>query len=160
MIHIHKYEKWWIGLTILMLVVFAMLVGVSAFSKGFQVPEPWMRVDPNTVKESGPFADANLGLHELAPGKYEAYLLSQAQPWRYYPSELTIPVGSTVTFYVTSVDVQHGFRIQDTNINLQVLPGQVSKATYTFVKAGEFPYICGEYCGVGHQGMFGKITVK
>jgi cytochrome c oxidase subunit 2 len=61
---------------------------------------------------------------------------------------------------VTSADVQHGFRIQGTNINLQVLPGQIAKSTYTFNEAGEFPYICGEYCGVGHQNMFGKIIVE
>ena len=160
MIHIHTYEKWWIGLTTLMLVVFATLIGVTAFANGFQVPEPAGRVDPKTVKDSGPFVDSNLGLHELAPGKYEVYLLAQASPWRYYPSEVTVPVGSTVTFYVTSADVQHGFRIQDTNINLQILPGYISEATHTFDTAGEFPYVCGEYCGTGHQGMYGKIIVK
>ncbi len=160
MIHIHAYEKWWMGLTVLMLAVLTTLIGMSAFSSGFQVPLPWGRIDPNTVKDAGDFTDANLGLHELAPGKYEAYLLGQASPWRYYPNELTVPVGSTVTFYVTSADVQHGFRIMGTNINLQILPGQIAKATYTFKEAGVFPYICGEYCGVGHQNMFGKITVK
>jgi cytochrome c oxidase subunit II len=160
MIHIHTYEKWWMGLTIVMLVVLTTLIGLTAFANGFQVPEPWGRVDPKTVKDSGAFASANLGLHQLAPGKYEAYLLAQSSPWRFYPSELTIPVGSTVTFYVTSADVQHGFRVQDTNINLQILPGQISKATHTFDKAGEYPYICGEYCGVGHQTMYGKLTVK
>jgi len=160
MIHIHAYEKWWIGLTIVMLAVLTSLIGLSAFSSGFQVPQPFGRVDPKTVKDSGSFAEANLGLHELSPGKYEAYLLGQASPWKYYPAELTVPVGSTVTFYVTSADVQHGFRIKDTNINLQVLPGYIAKATHTFDQAGEFPYICGEYCGVGHQNMFGKIIVK
>ncbi|MGQ9491600.1 MAG: hypothetical protein ACUVR4_12035 [Anaerolineae bacterium] len=34
-----------------------------------------------------------------------------------------MPVGSTVTFYVTSADVQHGFAIRDTNINMQIVPG-------------------------------------
>ena len=160
MIHIHAYEKIWMALTVVMLVVFTTLIGVAAFSNGFQVPVPYGRVDPNTIKTSGSFTDANLGLHELAPGKYEAYLLAQVSPWRYYPSELTVPVNSTVTFYVTSADVQHGFRIQDTNVNLQIIPGQISKATYTFTKAGTFNYLCGEYCGVGHQGMFGKIIVK
>ncbi len=160
MIHIHLYEKWWIGLTLLMLVVLSTLIGVSAFASGFQVPQPWARVDPNTLKDAGSFSEANLGVHELAPGKYEAYILAQASPWRFYPSEITVPVGATVTFYVTSADVQHGFRIKDTNINLMLLPGQVSKLTHTFDTAGEFFYVCSEYCGVGHQNMFGKIIVK
>ena len=103
MIHIHTYEKWWIGLTIAMLVVFTTLIGLSAFANGFQVPEPWMRVDPRTIKDSGDFVEANLGLHELAPGKYEAYLLGQASPWRYYPSEMTVPVGAVVRFFVPRI---------------------------------------------------------
>ena len=160
MIHIHSYEKWWIVLSVVMLATLTTLIGLSAFSSGFQVPQPWAQVDPKTIKDSGDFVDANLGLHELTPGKYEAYVLAQASPWKFYPGELTIPAGSTVTFYVTSADVQHGFRIKDTNINLQVLPGQIARATYTFKEAGEYPYICGEYCGVGHQNMFGKIIVK
>ena len=157
MIHIHAYEKVWIGLTVLMLVVFATTIGIAAFANGFQVPVPWASIDPNTLKTSGPFAEP--GLHELAPGKYEAYILAQGSPWRYYPSEITIPVGATVTFYVTSADVQHGFRVKDTNINVMVLPGQVSKTTHTFDKPGEYPFICSEYCGVGHQNMFGTIIV-
>ncbi len=157
MIHVHTYEKWWIALTIIMLVAFTAAIGISAFAAGIQVPSPYQRVDPKTIAKTAPFD--NPGLRELSPGKYEAYILAQASPWKYYPSEIKVPVGATVTFFVTSVDVQHGFKIQDTNINMQILPGQVSKLTYTFTKAGEFPYECTEYCGVGHQGMFGKIIV-
>jgi cytochrome c oxidase subunit 2 len=55
--------------------------------------------------------------------------------------------------------VQHGFKIQDTNINMQIVPGQVSKLTYTFDRVGEFPYICTEYCGLGHAAMYGVVNV-
>ena len=40
-----------------------------------------------------------------------------------------------------------------------VVPGQVSKLTYTFDEVGEFPYICHEYCGTGHAAMFGTVKV-
>jgi len=71
-----------------------------------------------------------------------------------------VPVGSTVTFYVTSADVQHGFKLEGTNINVMVLPGQVTKMTATFNQKGTFPFVCTEYCGVGHQNMFGTLVVK
>ena len=158
MIHVHVYEKWWMVLTAIMLVAFTAAVGLSAFASGIQVPSPEARVDPKTVAQTPPFD--NPGLRELAPGKYDAYILAQASPWKYYPSEIRVPLGATVTFYVTSVDVQHGFRVQDTNVNMMVLPGQISKLTATFDKAGEFPYVCSEYCGVGHQNMFGKVIVE
>jgi cytochrome c oxidase subunit 2 len=158
MIHIDVYERWWIIASLAVLVVFAGAIGIAGFAAGIQVPVPEARVDPNTVDEIGPFA--NPGLRELAPGKYEAYVLAQASPWRFYPDEIRIPSGSRVTFYLTSADVQHGFLIPGTNINVMVLPGQVSKLTTTFEEPGTYSYLCTEYCGVGHQNMFGSIIVE
>lgn len=158
MIHVHTYEKWWIGLSIVVLVIMAVAVGVSGFMAGIQVPAPEALVNPATIAKTGKFATP--GLRELAPKKYEAYILTQASPWKFIPDKLTVPVGSTVTFYITSVDVQHGFRLDGTNINAQILPGQVTKMTSTFNQAGTFPYVCTEFCGVGHQNMFGTLTVQ
>jgi cytochrome c oxidase subunit II len=158
MIHIDLYEKWWMGLSLVVLIVFAAAIGVAGFVAGFQVPVPEARVNPNTVQQAGDFSQP--GLKELVPGKYEAHIVAQASPWKFIPAEIRIPVGATVTFYVTSADVQHGFKIQDTNVNAMVLPGQVTKLTHTFTDVGEFPYACTEYCGLGHQNMFGKIVVE
>jgi cytochrome c oxidase subunit II len=159
MMHVDLYEKWWIGLSLVVLIVFATAIGLSGFMASIQVPVPEARVDPNTVAKTGPFAEP--GLRELAPGKYEAYILAQSNPtWKFTPNEIRVPKGSTVTFYVTSADVQHGFDIQNTNINMMALPGQISKLTVRFDNPGVYPYICHEYCGVGHQNMFGKIIVE
>ena len=49
--------------------------------------------------------------------------------------------------------------VTDTNVNVMVVPGQVSKLTYTFDTVGEFPYLCHEYCGRGHATMFGVVNV-
>ena len=42
----------------------------------------------------------------------------------------------------------------------QVLPGEVSTVRYTFKRPGEYRIICNQYCGLGHQNMFGTIVVK
>ncbi len=42
---------------------------------------------------------------------------------------------------------------------MMVVPGQVSRITYTFDEVGEFPYLCHEYCGRGHATMFGVVKV-
>ncbi|RME88947.1 MAG: cytochrome C oxidase subunit II, partial [Anaerolineae bacterium] len=98
------------------------------------------------------------GVREIVPGeKYDVYIL--ARIWQFQPAEITVPVGARVTFYVTSADVQHGFKIQNTNANFQVLPGQVSKLTVTFKEPGTYPFICTEYCGAGHAVMSGKVIV-
>ncbi len=155
--HIDPYEKTWIGVSLALIVIFAIAIAVAGFALGIQVPSPEQRVDPRTVATDPNSPWSNPGLRELSPGKYEAYVL--AQTWQFLPREITVPAGSTVTFYVTSKDVQHGFKIQNTNINMQIVPGQVSKLTVTFDEPGQYDYICTEYCGAAHAAMFGSITV-
>ena len=159
-IHIDSYERNWMIISFVLLVLFATAVSVAAFGMGIQVPAPEQRVDPRTVASDPNSPWANPGLREVSPGVYDAYILARAIPnWEYLPKELTIPVGSSVTFYVTSPDVQHGFKIQNTNANFMVLPGQVSKLTITFNEAGTYNFICTEFCGSGHGVMYGAVIV-
>jgi cytochrome c oxidase subunit 2 len=159
-IHVDPYERGWIIFSIILIALFAAAVSFAAFGLGIQVPAPYERVDPNTVAKDPNSPWSNPGLREVSPGKYDAYILAHAKPqWEYLPKEITIPVGSKVTFYVTSSDVQHGFKIQNTNANFQVVPGQVSKLTIEFKIAGTYNFICTEYCGVGHAVMYGAVIV-
>ncbi|MBT3337915.1 MAG: cytochrome C oxidase subunit II [Anaerolineae bacterium] len=158
MMHIDRLEKIYIYISIAVLVIFTIAITIAGFALGIQVPSPSQLIDPNTVASTGPYSEP--GLRELSPGNYELYIRAEASPWRFYPDEVTVPLNSTVTFHVTSADVQHGFKLQDTNVNFMVLPGQESTLTYTFTEIGDYPYICTEYCGVGHQNMYGVLTVE
>lgn len=153
--HIDPYERGWIIAAIVLLVVFALAVTVAGAAMGIQLPAPELRVDPNTVALEGPFAQP--GLRELAPGKYEAYIM--AQIWLFNPRQITVPKGSEITFFITSQDVQHGFKLEGTNVNMMVIPGQVSRLTYRADKAGTYNWVCHEYCGLGHATMYGTLTV-
>ena len=152
---IDPYERNWIRLSIVLLVAFFVTVSVAGFAMGFQVTGVDSEVDPTTVLDGEPWSEP--GLRQVSDGRYEAYVV--AQTWAFVPQELEIPVGSTVDIFVTSPDLQHGFKITDTNVNMQVVPGQVSKLTYTFDEVGDFPYICTEYCGQGHAAMWGTVKV-
>jgi cytochrome c oxidase subunit 2 len=154
---VDPFERNWMWLGGALLVVFFVLVTIAGFALGFQVPGVETRVDPETVTSdpNSPFSEP--GLREVAEGEYEAYVV--ARTFTFQPREIEVPVGSKVTIYVTTPDVQHGFKIQDTNVNMQIVPGQVSKLTYTFDRVGEFPYICTEFCGIGHAAMFGVVRV-
>lgn len=152
---IDPFERRWMIASVVLLVTFFGLVTVAGFALGIQVPGEEGRVDPQTVTESGPFA--NPGVREVAPGEYEAYVVGLQ--FAFQPREIEVPLGSKVTIYVTSPDVQHGFKITDTNVNVQVVPGQVSKLSFEADRLGEFPIICTEYCGIGHAAMFGVVNV-
>jgi len=157
-LHIDPFERNWMIFSAILLVLVASAVAVAAFGLGIQVPSPETRVDPKTVASDPNSPWSNPGLREVSPGKYDAYIL--AKTWQYLPAEIRVPVGAKVTFYVTSMDVQHGFNIRDTNVNFQIVPGQVSKLSTTFTKPGTYPYICTEYCGVAHAAMFGAVIVE
>jgi len=113
-------------------------------------------VDALKVASTPPFDHP--GLRKNADGSYEADYV--AQVFMFSPSKLTIPVGSKVTFYVTSADVVHGFEIAKTDVNMMAIPGWVNNATHTFDKAGTYLLVCNEYCGIGHQNMYATIEVK
>ncbi len=137
--------------------IFFIAVVVSAFAVGFQLPGVYQRIDPTTLYDEGsPWA--NPGLRELAPGKYELYI--RAQIWSFTPNEVHVPVGSEVTFFLTSSDVQHGIKLQGTNINMMILPGQVSKLTARFDDPGTYDFVCHEYCGQLHHTMYGQLIVE
>ncbi len=154
--HIHRYERWWITVGIAMLALFLGLILFAAFADNINPPSGMQQVDPTRVASTPPFDHP--GLRKLSDGTYEAYYV--AQVFMFTPATITIPAGSTVTFYVTSPDVVHGFEIAQTDVNMMAVPGWVNSATHRFVKPGTYLLVCNEYCGIGHQNMFGKIEVR
>ena len=154
--HIDPTEKAWMRAAAVVLVIFAVAVTIAGFMLGIQVPTEEQRVNPQTIQDAPPWSEP--GVREIVPGeKYDVYIV--AKRFFYEPSTIEVPVGAEVTFYVTSTDVQHGFKIQDTNVNFMAVPGEVSKLSTTFNEAGTYDYICTEYCGLGHAVMFGSVSV-
>jgi cytochrome c oxidase subunit 2 len=90
------------------------------------------------------------------PAGSDIYLLGRL--WQWWPI-LELEKGQSYRFHLSSVDWQHGFSLQPTNINLQVHPGYEHVITLTPTEAGEFGIICNEFCGIGHHQMTGKLYV-
>ena len=83
-----------------------------------------------------------------------------AQMWQFQPSQIYIPAGSTVDFYVTSKDVVHGFYIEEKNVNMMAVYGGINKTTVKFDRPGVYKITCHEYCGAGHQNMQAEVIVN
>lgn len=141
---------------ITMLIVFLAAIGFAAVADDINPPSGLRQIDPSKIAQTPPFDRP--GLRRLADGSYEAYYV--AQVFSFDPASMTVPVGSKVTFYVTSRDVVHGFFIPGTAVNMMAIPGWVNTQTHVFTHPGTYLLICHEYCGVGHQNMFGKIEVR
>jgi cytochrome c oxidase subunit 2 len=89
---------------------------------------------------------------------YQVY--SVASMWQFQPSEIYIPKGSEVDFFLTSKDVVHGFNIAEKNVNMMAVYGNINKTTVKFDKPGIYYITCHEYCGVGHQNMQAQVIVN
>lgn len=89
--------------------------------------------------------------------RYEIKYL--AKMWAFEPRKITIPIGSTIDFFLASRDVTHGFHIKNTNINLMAVPGVINRAVHKFQIPGIYRIVCHEYCGFGHENMSAEIEV-
>ena len=72
----------------------------------------------------------------------------------YSPSFITVKVGTTVVWKVVGIQ-SHDVHARDGSFNSPLMaPGNTF--TYTFTKAGKFPYYCAPHEG---DGMFGEVDV-
>lgn len=117
----------------------------------------YFRIDVPTCQPQEKLFDKG-SIRTVAPKRVEVQYL--AKMWNFEPRRIVIPIGTTVEFFLGSLDVIHGFHIYKTNINLMAVPGVINKAIHTFNKPGIFHIVCHEYCGTGHQNMHAQIEVS
>jgi cytochrome c oxidase subunit II len=97
-------------------------------------------------------------INKLDEKTYQVF--SVASMWQFQPSEIYVPVGSEVDFYLTSKDVVHGFNISKKNLNMMAVYGTINKTTVKFTEPGVYDIVCHEYCGAGHQNMHAQVIVN
>ncbi|MGR3764776.1 cytochrome B5 [Rossellomorea sp. NS-SX7] len=155
--HMHRYEKWWLTLGTGSLIIFLIILGISAFHQGHQPPSAKAYINPEQVDAIAPFDQPGLNKVEGKEWDYELVLV--ASTFFYDPGVVEVPKGSTLKIIATTKDVIHGFEVAGTNINMMLEPGYISEYTTTLDQTGEFLVVCNEYCGVGHHTMKSMIKV-
>ena len=83
-----------------------------------------------------------------------------AKRFAFEPSRVEVTEGERVRLVVTSADGVHGVEIKKFKVNKKV-PRGGDKVTIDFVAGapGEYPILCSEYCGNGHEEMKGTLVV-
>ena len=150
-------ERRW---AIIVMLIIAMLVAMMVFTGLHWASMPPSRVetiDPRKLHISGEFVEDNLGTTLGSDGKVIVRLI--AQQYSFEPQCLVVPAGMPVTFRATSTDAVHGFVVDKTNANVMLIPGFIATFTTRFDKAGERLMPCHEYCGTGHEAMWGRVQV-
>ena len=152
-----RIERRWATLSV---VIVGVLVGMATFIGIHQATMPQGRVetaDPRTLHLSGEFIESNLGSAVEPDGSVTVRAIGQQ--YSFTPQCIVVPADTPVTFRATSADVVHGLLIEGTNINTMLVPGYISELPIRFSTAGDHAMPCQEFCGMGHQGMWGKIKV-
>jgi cytochrome c oxidase subunit 2 len=157
---IARWERRWLNAAGLLLVLFLILIAYSLATEGGHIAQRSGRAAPDQLTSLELFANPGVKVTNLGAGRPpEVQVSVVAQSYAFNPSEILLPVGAVATFYLTSRDTQHGFQVEGTNINVQLIPGEISRFTYTFRDAGVYRVSCNEYCGIGHHNMLGTIRV-
>lgn len=87
--------------------------------------------------------------------------------WNFTKSDLSattnyleLNVNQTYMFNVTSLDVDHGFKINSGGVNVNILAtnGIYNTAQVIFTQLGEFQAVCSIACGTGHGSMKSNLN--
>jgi cytochrome c oxidase subunit 2 len=105
-----------------------------------------------TVREEG---DTGIPVVHPPAGS-DVYMLGRL--WEWWPI-LELEKDQTYRLHLSSMDWQHGFSLQPTNINIQVHPNYEMVVTIKPNETGDFGIVCNEFCGIGHHQMLGKMIV-
>ena len=162
---LHRMEIVWIaiafvwGLVMFSAMIYWHIVGEQNLSnEAYRIdPEVFAEraeamAEAYTVREEG---DTGVPVVHPPPGS-EVYMI--ARLWEWWPV-LELEKGQSYRLHLSSMDWQHGFSLQPTNINVQVHPKIDMVLTITPSETGEFAVVCNEFCGIGHHQMLGKIHV-
>lgn len=84
--------------------------------------------------------------------EYPEYKISSA--------ELHLPVGRSVEFQITSMDVIHSFWLPSLRQKMDALPEMVTVLRATPTTPGDYEVICAELCGLGHAMMKALLRVE
>lgn len=162
---LHRMEIIWItiaflwGLVMFFAMIYWHIVGEQNLSneayrikaETFQARAQEM-ADQYTVREEG-----TSGIPVVhPPAGSDVYLI--ASLWQWWPV-LELEKDQSYRLHLSSLDWQHGFSLQPTNINIQVHPGYEMVLTIAPNESGEFGIVCNEFCGIGHHTMIGKMYV-
>jgi cytochrome c oxidase subunit 2 len=150
------YEKIWMSLAAVLIVVFLAAIVVAAGMHAVHPPSHIETIDPATISEHPEFGTPGVNIEP--DGRVVVSVV--AEMFIFDPDPIEVPAGRPVTFRITSADVIHGFEVVGTNANTMVMPGYVSEFTVTFPEPGEHLVVCHEYCGLLHHEMISRVIVE
>jgi cytochrome c oxidase subunit II len=80
--------------------------------------------------------------------------------YEFVPPSIEVTQGERVRLVVKSGDGLHGFGIKRFDVSKEIPRGATVNIDFSANATGEFPILCTEFCGDGHEQMKGLLVVK
>ncbi len=155
--YIDATEKKWVILVLLMTAVIIGIITGYAVEFNIHPPSNVESIDSTALHLSDEFNEDQIGVKTDKSGMVTVTMV--AARYGFFPQDITVPANTPVKIRIASADVLHGIHTPDTNFNTMVVPGYVSEVNTTFPRAGDYPMLCNEYCGFGHDYMWARLHV-
>ena len=86
----------------------------------------------------------------------------EAERFSFSPSRIKVEPGEEIEIRLRSADTSHGFKIEGTDINVEIPKRGKGEAVvrYKPLTAGRYKFECSRMCGAGHHFMRGEIVVE
>jgi len=102
-------------------------------------------------------AAASAGDATVSPRKIEVV----AKRFEYIPAEITLKKGEPVVIELTSLDVAHGVKFKELNIEADdIKKNGTAELAFTPTQVGDFVGHCSRFCGAGHGTMTLTLHVR
>jgi len=90
----------------------------------------------------------------------ERVIKIEARKFRYAPNVIELKKGEAVVLELTALDFPHGFSLPDFKIRADLVMGKPVRVKLKPEEAGQFGFLCDNFCGSGHEEMSGTLIVK
>lgn len=86
----------------------------------------------------------------------------EAERFSFSPSRIKVEPGEEIEIRLRSADTSHGFKIEGTDIDVEIPKRGKGEAVvrYKPLTAGRYTFECNRMCGAGHHFMRGEIVVE
>jgi cytochrome c oxidase subunit II len=80
--------------------------------------------------------------------------------YEFSPGSLRVRKGEQVKLVMVAADHDHGFKLDDFDINQKIPQGKTVVVEFTADKVGTFQFRCSSVCGLSHRNMKGTLVVE
>jgi cytochrome c oxidase subunit 2 len=170
--HIHPLEKRYVFVVgAIVATMLLLILGSFVLLNIYPPSNAGETIDSTRLHLTAEFAEQNLGVQNNPDGSVVVRMVMGK--FHVTPDEIVVPADTPLVFRIATPDVVHGLNVPGTNINTMVVPGYVAQVR-TQIQMREVkrhgqanpdgsvvvPLFCNEYCGYGHQSMWGRIVVR